>query len=296
MKKLFISIIFLGFVYTLIGQDRFSKVQITIVEITPQLFMLQGSGGNIGIFTGEDATIMIDDQYAPLFWKLKTAIRRIADHKVRYVINTHWHGDHTGGNASFAKDGAIIFAHENVRKRLSTDQFNKAFNRTTKATPKDAWPVVTFTSDMKLHINGEDIGIIHIEHAHTDGDAFVYFSNANVIHMGDTFFNKRFPYIDLGSGGSVAGLIKAVEKALMIVDEETKIIPGHGELASKSDLKMYHEVVNTVYNEVKEAFESGKSIEEIKAMGITQKHKGWGSGFISDERFIDIIWTDLDRN
>lgn len=279
----------------LVAQGRFDKVEIKATKVADGIYMLEGSGGNIGVITGEDGVLMIDSQFAPLSEKIKAAIAKLSTSDVKFLVNTHWHGDHTGGNNNFGSDGTIIIAHENVRQRLSTDQFNKAFNRTTKAAPKASWPTITFSEDTKIHFNGQDIGLIHGHNAHTDGDAFVYFAQANVIHMGDTFFNGRFPYIDLGSGGSVQGLIDAIKKAMMIVDDETKIIPGHGTMATKVELEQYLKVVESVYTRVKKAVNGGQSLEDIKAAGYTTEFEGWGSGFISDDRFIDIIWTDLSR-
>jgi len=293
MKNVILVLLFTFISINSYGQGRFDDVEIKTIEVAQNIFMLEGAGGNIGVIRGEDGILMIDSQYAPLSEKIKSAIAKISENEIKYLLNTHWHGDHTGGNNNFGSEGATIVAHENVRLRMSTDQVN--VNRTTNASPKTAWPVITFKEDMKLHFNNEDIAMIHIHNAHTDGDALVYFSNANVLHMGDTFFNGRFPYIDLGSGGTVQGLIDAIVKAKMIVDEETKIIPGHGALATQADLYKYHEVIIAVFEGVKNAIVEGQTLEEIKASGITKPYEGWGSGFISDERFLDIIWTDLNR-
>lgn len=195
------------------SQRDFSTVEIVVTNVADSIYMLEGSGGNIAVFTGEDGVLMVDNQFAGLSEKIKTTISDLSNHPVKYVLNTHWHGDHTGGNENFGNDGAIIVAQENVRARMSTDQFNKAFNRTIEASPKIAWPQITYSEDMQIHFNGESIMLIHVHDAHTDGDAFVYFPERNVLHMGDCFFNGRFPYIDLGSGGTVDGAIKAVQTA-----------------------------------------------------------------------------------
>ncbi len=279
----------------LLAQRDFSKVEISIEQVTENIYVLFGSGGNIGILAGEDGVIMIDDQYAPLSEKIEVAIQTISDHPVKYLLNTHWHGDHTGGNENFANKGATIIAHENVRERLSKDQNIKAFNRTVKAAPKVAWPVLTFSDKMSLHINGEDLLAIHVHNAHTDGDALMYFPNSNVIHMGDTYFNGRFPYIDLSSGGSVDGLVEAVNKALFLIDDGTKVIPGHGKLSNKKELTAYRDTIIKISTKVKEAVAAGKTIEEIKAANYTEGYEEWGSGFISSERFIDILYTDYSR-
>lgn len=280
------------FVYS----QGFDNVEITTHQVTDKIYMLEGRGGNVGVLVGDEGVIMIDDQFAPLSEKLKKAIADLSDHKVKYLLNTHWHGDHTGGNANFGSEGAIIVAHNNVRERLSTDQFNKAFNRTTEAAPKEAWPQITFTEDVQLHLNGETVMLIHVHNAHTDGDSFVWFPDSNVLHMGDTFFKDRFPYIDLGSGGTIAGYLNAAQTALMLTDSKTKIIPGHGPLATKMDLLRFYTMLNEMHVRVQEQIDMGKSIDEIKAAGLDKGYEDWGSGFINSERIVDIIWTDLTRD
>jgi len=276
------------------AQSRFDNVVIKTNKVTNNIFMLEGSGGNIGVFVGEDGVFMIDDQYAPLSEKIKAAIATLSDKEIKYLVNTHWHGDHAGGNENFGAAGATIVAHENVRKRLSTEQHNKAFNRTTPAAPKVAWPTITFEENMSLHLNGQKIMLIHVHNAHTDGDTFVWFPDSNVLHMGDCFFKDRFPYIDIGSGGSVSGALRAIEVAMMITDADTQIIPGHGTMAVKSDLLSYYQMLSTMYDRVKKEMVAGKTIDEIKTAGLTKDYEGWGAGFINDERIIDIIWTDID--
>ncbi len=278
-----------------LAQRDFSQVEIKVTLVTDHIYMMEGSGGNIAVLTGDDGTVMIDDQFAPLSEKIKAAVAELTKHPVTYLLNTHWHGDHTGGNENFGNDGAIIVAHENVRQRLSTDNIMKAFDRTVPAAPEAAWPKITFQDDMKIHFNDEDVMLLHVHHAHTDGDAFVYFMNQNVLHMGDCFFNARFPFIDLGSGGSIDGAIKAVETALMLTDTRTKIIPGHGQLARKSDLLKYYTMLVTMKGRVTDGMAAGKTLEEMKAAGLDKGYESWGEAFISGERFIDIIWSDLNR-
>jgi len=277
-------------------QAQFDEIVIKTTKITDQVYMLEGSGGNIALFDGPDGLLMVDDQFAPLSEKIKAAAKEISDQPITYLVNTHWHGDHTGGNENFGNEGALIIAHENVRLRKSTDQFNKAFNRTTPASPEIAWPKITFSEDMKLHFNGDDLLLLHVHNAHTDGDSFVYWPKNNVLHMGDCFFNERFPYIDLGSGGSVDGLIKAVEGALMIVDHKTVIIPGHGALANRMSLIKYYTMLKTMKSRVTEAIADGKTIDEIKVAGLDKGYETYGSGFINSERILDIMWTDFTRN
>jgi len=294
MKHLLI-IILSGMTVLSYAQRDFSTIEIKTTQIKPHIYMLEGSGGNIGVLTGEDGVIMIDDQFAPLSEKIKTAIGEISDQSVKYLLNTHWHGDHTGGNENFGNEGAIIVAQKNVRQRLSTEQTNKAFNRTTPPSPEAAWPQITFDEDMTIHLNGESVMLVHVHNAHTDGDAFVYFMDSNVLHMGDCFFNERFPYIDLGSGGSIDGAIKAVQTALMLSNHATVIIPGHGNLAHKADLLKYYTMLETMKDRVIDAMAAGKSIEEIKAGNLGEGYESWGEGFISLDKFIDIIWTDYNR-
>jgi len=294
MKYILFALICASNLNLIQAQSRFDDVVIKTYKLTEQIYMLEGSGGNIGVFVGEDGVFMIDDQFAPLSDKIKSAIKDLTDKEIIYLVNTHWHGDHTGGNENFGNDGAIIVAHENVRKRLSTEQHNKAFNRTTPPSPKIAWPSITFDENMSIYLNGEQMMLIHVHNAHTDGDAFVFFPNSNVLHMGDCFFKDRFPYIDIGSGGSVKGAIKAIETAMMMIDDDTKIIPGHGTMADKSDLAKYHLMLTTMYERVHEKVLAGKSIEEIKAANLTSDYPGWGDGFINDEKIVDIIWTSID--
>ena len=293
--KTLLSLFFLFLSIIVFSQQDFSKVEVTSEKITDNVYALFGSGGNIGVCIGDDGVLVIDDQYAPLTERIKAAISVLTGDAVKYVVNTHWHGDHTGGNKNFGNEGATIIAHKNVRERLSTEQVMKVFNRTVPASPKSAWPTITFDKDISLYMNGENIELIHVHNAHTDGDAFVYFTESNVLHMGDCFFKDRFPFIDLGSGGSVDGAIKAVSIALMLVDEETTIIPGHGTLATKVDLVNYSIMLHTMRDRVKKAMAENKSIDEIKAAGLDEGFEDWGSGFINAATFIDFIWTDLDR-
>ena len=295
MKNLLVTLLVVMICISIANaQSRFDDVVIKTNKVTENIYMLEGSGGNIGVFVGDDGVFMIDDQYAPLSEKIKAAIAELSDKPVKYLVNTHWHGDHAGGNENFGKNGATIIAHENVRKRLSTDQHSKAFNRTTPAAPSVAWPVITFAEDMNLHINGQQVMLIHVHYAHTDGDTFVWFPDSNVLHMGDCFFKDRFPYIDLGSGGSVSGALRAIEAAMMLTDADTQIIPGHGTMAAKSDLLSYYQMLSTMYDRVKKEMVAGKSVDEIKSAGLTDDYAEWGTGFINAERIIDIIWTDID--
>jgi len=275
--------------------QNMEDVEITTEKLTDNIYALFGRGGNIGLCVGEDGAILIDDQYAPLTEKISAAIAEITDKPVKFLINTHWHGDHTGGNENFGKKGALIFAQENVRNRMSKEQLREPERPNVPASPKVALPVVTFKEDLTFHLNGEEILVFHIHHAHTDGDAIVYFPKSNVIHMGDTFFNGRFPFIDLNSGGGVDGMIRAANKVLFLADDETKIIPGHGKVAGKPELRTFRDMLLSVRDRVKKAIKDGKSLEEIKTAGLTKEYEGWGSGFINPERFMEILYTDLSK-
>lgn len=280
---------------TISAQRDFSKVEIKTEKVADSLYVLFGSGGNIGIFHGPDGVVMIDDQFAPLSDKIEAVIQKIANQPVKYLLNTHWHGDHTGGNENFGNKGATIIAHDNVRERMSKEQNIKAFSRTVPASPKEALPVLTFSDDMTVHINDEAILAIHVHNAHTDGDALIYFTESNVLHMGDTYFNGRFPYIDLSSGGSIDGLIKATNQALFIIDENTKIIPGHGAVSNKKELMTYRDTLMGIRTKVKKAVDKGMTIEEIKAANFLEGLDEWGSGFINGDRFLDILFSDFSR-
>jgi glyoxylase-like metal-dependent hydrolase (beta-lactamase superfamily II) len=235
------------------AQGRFDKVEITVEKVTENLYMLQGAGGNIGISTGEDGVFMVDDQFAPLSEKIQAAINTISDKPVKFLMNTHFHGDHTGGNINFEAKGALIVAQDNVRKRLSE-------NKT------EGLPVITFSNDATFYMNGNDIFLTHVHNAHTDGDALVYFAQSNVLHTGDTFFNGRFPYIDLKRGGSLKGDIAAAKKGLMIINDDTKVIPGHGSLATKADYQSYHDMLVGINTNVSKAIKEGKTEDEVAAM------------------------------
>jgi len=231
-------------------------VKIEVIPVNDNIYMLVGAGGNIGVSIGEDGVFMIDDQFAPLSEKILASIKTLSEKPVKYLVNTHHHGDHTGGNSNFEKQGTLIFAHENVRKRLKEDEKN---------TDQSGLPIITFDNKMKLHLNGDDIMAVHVHNAHTDGDALIYFPKSNVLHTGDTFFNGMFPYIDLKSGGSVAGDIEAAKTGLMLINENTKIIPGHGPMASFADYEKYLKMLEGIHANVKDAIAQGKSREQILA-------------------------------
>ena len=291
----YIFTLILAFLFgNVIAQQK--DVQVDMKQVNGSIYMLEGKGGNIAFCIGEESVLMVDSQFEDMSEKISTALAEHSDKPVSLLINTHWHGDHTGGNGKFTDAGAKVMAHKNVRKRLTSENHMKAFNRTVPPAPENKWPVMTFNDENMLFLNGEEIFLFHVANAHTDGDAMVYFTTSNVLHMGDTYFNGRYPFIDLSSGGSINGLIAAVDKALFVCDDETKIIPGHGKLSNKSELMEYKKVLTTVKDAVQSAIAEGLSIEEIKEKKLSAEFdESYGTGFINPERFIDFIWTDLTR-
>ena len=279
------------------AQQDFSKVEIKTQKLTDTTYMLIGAGGNIGLSVGEDAVFMIDDQFAPLTPKILAAVKAITAKPVKFVLNTHWHFDHTGGNENLGKDGALIVAHNNVRKRMNSEQLIEFLGMPTKPSPKAALPVVTFSTDMSFHINGDEVVCLHMPRAHTDGDAIVHFVNSNVIHMGDIYFNGMYPFIDTSSGGTVAGVIAAVDRALAIARDDTKIIPGHGPLATKADLKAYRDMLAALSERVAKMMKEGKKLEEIVAAKVTADYdEKWGKGFLRPEKFSEMLVKNLLKN
>jgi cyclase len=274
--------------------EDYSKVTIKTTKLGDGLYMLEGAGGNIGVSVGDDGVIVIDDQFAPLTPKIQAAIAAISPKPIKFVLNTHWHGDHTGGNENLTSAGAVVVAHENVRKRMSTDQFIEAFKRKVPASPPKALPVVTFTSDITLHFNGEDIRVIHVDPAHTDGDSIVVFPKAKVVHMGDCFMTISYPFTDLSSGGNFDGFIAAADKALGIADDSYKVIPGHGALSAKGDLKGWRDMLSTIRTRVKKQADSGKSLEAIQKLKVTADwDEKWGTGFIKADQVVEFAYKAI---
>ncbi len=276
--------------------DKYKDVEIRTIKVCDGIYMLMGKGGNIGVSAGEDGVFLVDDQFAPLTEKIKTAIAGISDQPVRFLLNTHWHYDHTGGNENLGKDGVLIVAHDNVYKRMSKDSFIKAFNTTIPASPKAALPVITFNDTVTFRLNGEEIQVIYQHNAHTDGDSIVYFKEANVMHTGDIWFNGWYPFIDTSSEGSLDGVIRTVKHILTLVDGQTKIIPGHGELGDKKALQGYLEMLTTVRSRMLKLIDEGKTLEEIVALKPNADYDStWGLAFLKPEQFIRILHDTLTR-
>jgi glyoxylase-like metal-dependent hydrolase (beta-lactamase superfamily II) len=272
-------------------QPDFSKVEVKAEKVTDGIYVLTGAGGNIGLSVGKSGTFVIDDQYAPLTEKILAAIRAITPDPVRFVVNTHWHGDHTGGNENFGKAGALLVAHENVRQRMSAEQFNALFDRKTPPSPEAALPVVTFTDAITFHWNGDDIRVYHVPPAHTDTDSIVQFSKADVVHMGDVFFNGSYPFVDASSGGRVDGVIEAADRALAGTGAATRFIPGHGPLGTRADLQAYRDMLKALRDRVAALKAAGKSREAVIAARPTADQDAkWGGGFMKPDVFAGILY------
>ncbi len=289
-----LTLAFVALVPCAFAQQNFDNVQIEVVDVAEGVYMLLGSGGNIGVSAGDDGVFVIDDQYAPLTEKILAAIATVSDKPVRFVVNTHWHGDHTGGNENMGAAGAIIVAHENVRVRMSAEQFLEAFNNRVPPAPEAARPVITFTDAMTFHWNDDELHVFHVDPAHTDGDAIIHFKGANAVHMGDTYFSGMYPFIDVSTGGSIDGMIAAADEVLARIDDATKIIPGHGPLSNKAELRAYHDMLATVRDRVHKLISEGKSQEEVVAAKPTSDLDAeWGGGFMQPDVWVGIVYASM---
>ncbi|MBL6905827.1 MAG: MBL fold metallo-hydrolase [Gammaproteobacteria bacterium] len=263
--------------------DRFANVTIETVPVRGNISMLIGSGGNIGVSAGADGLLIIDDQYAPLAAKIKAALSQLGSDTPKFLLNTHFHGDHTGSNADFGV-ASIIIAHENVRGRLVAGD-----------SPSSALPVVTFDDDVTVHFNGENITLIHMPRGHTDTDSVVMFEDTNVIHMGDHFFNGSFPFVDIANGGTVQGYLVNLEKALSWIGDDTAVIPGHGPLGTKADLLAFYNVVKDTSTAIRVMKSQQMSVEEAVAAGLGGEYASWGQGFINEQRWIETVFASYPR-
>ena len=275
------------------GSD-FDKVEIKTQPLAGGVSALFGAGGNIGVLVSPDGVLLVDDQFAPLTPKILAAVKALSDKPVRLVLDTHWHGDHVGGNENLAQGGAVIVAQDNVRKRMTEGQVSKFFDRTTPPAKPAALPLVTFDRDVTLHLGEETIRALHVDHAHTDGDVIVRFEKANVVHMGDTFFSGFYPIIDLESGGSIDGMIAAADRALPLMDAATKVIPGHGPVSDRAGLVEYRAMLTGIRDAIRAQVKRGKSLAQVQAAKPTAPWDAkWGNGYLKPDRFTEIVFNSL---
>jgi cyclase len=274
------------------AQDQ--EVEYIPTQLSPTVTMIKGRGGNIAVSSGEDGVFIIDDQIQPLTDQLLEAIRSISDRPIRFVINTHYHGDHVGGNEAIGKGGAVIIAHDNIRERMSTDQFNYFWDKTTPAWPKESLPVVTFNDQVTLHLNGEAVNVVHVPRGHTDGDSIVFFPQSNVLHMGDIFFNGLYPYIDLDGGGTIQGMIAAVELGIGMADDKTQVIAGHGPMGDLQGLREYHAFLSKARDNVHALIDQGMSLEQaIEAEPTAEWDEILGKVWITPAQLVTFIYNSL---
>jgi cyclase len=271
------------------AQDM-SKVEVKAEQLAPGVAVLFGAGGNIGVSYGEDGTILIDDQFAPLTPKIQAAVSGLGAQPVKFLINTHWHGDHSGGNENFGKAGAVIMAHDNVRVRMG-QPFKRFDGSDAPASPAAALPVITYADGLKLHLNGEEVRVIAVPPAHTDGDSIIHWTKSNVIHMGDLFmFQISFPFVDTRSGGDVRGYVTAADKALALANDQTKIIPGHGAMATKADLQNHRNMIAGTIAKVEAGIKAGKTLDQIKAEKPADGYGVKADGFITADAFVEVVY------
>ncbi len=273
-----------------LAQDRFADVEIKATHVRGSVYMLEGAGGNIGVSVGDDGILIVDDQFAPLADKIRAALAKLGDGKLQFILNTHWHFDHTGGNVEFGPEAPII-AHRNVRERMAAGQ--ELLGRQVEPAPHEALPVITFDDSLTVHFNGEHIRVVHFPKAHTDGDSVVFFDKSNVVHMGDQLFAGRFPFVDLSSGGSVMGLERNIREILKDLPEDVILIPGHGPLSKQKDLEEYQQMLADSIELVRKKMDQGKSLEEIKEEGVPEGWADWGSGWIKADEWLETVHKSL---
>lgn len=272
--------------------EQQQQIIIKTIKASGNVYMLEGSGGNIGVSVGADGILIVDDQFAPLADKITAALKELSPGKLKFVLNTHWHGDHTGGNAIFGKESVII-SQDNVRKRMAVE--STVLGNKVPPSPKEALPVITFDKSLTVYFNDEEIRVIHFPNGHTDGDSVIFFTKSNVVHLGDDFFAERFPFVDMDSGGSVEGLIKNIGDVIAKLPADVKIIPGHGPLSTLNDLKAYHKMLITTTDIVRQKINKKMSLEDIKKEGLPAEWASWGTGFINTDRWIETIYKSYNK-
>jgi len=294
--SLLLLILFSGSTIAGFLDQDFSKITLKTTHVRGNIYMLEGvggfAGGNIGVSAGNDGILLVDDQLSPMTTKINVALAKINTGSLRFILNTHWHGDHTGNNAHFSEHATII-SHSNVRKRLMAEQNN--FFGKSPASPKEAWPLITFEQAINIHFNDEDIEFIHYPHGHTDSDAVVYFPNSNVAHLGDHFFNGIFPFVDLDTGGNAFSLTRNVGKIIESLPDDALVIPGHGGLSDMKGLRAYHAMLKATTTYVKNQAAEGESLEDIQFTGLPSEWTGWGGGFVNEAHWIKIIYLSMPK-
>ena len=294
MRKLVLLLL----VSSVFAQQRdFSKVEIKAIKVAGNVYMLTGAGGNIGVSVGEDGIVIVDDQYAPLAEKIRAALNElgVTNKAVRFVINTHYHGDHTGGNEFFGQAGTVV-AQDNVRKRLASGGVSGtggSLKMENKPAAKAALPIITFERDLTVHLNGDDIRALHFPAGHTDGDAIVFFPKANVVHMGDDYVRYGFPFIDVSAGGSVQGMIAAVEKVMAELPADVKVIPGHGEVSTVGEMREFLSMLKETSAVVQKGISAGKTLEQLKQEKVLAAWEKWSGSFINTDAFIETLYNSL---
>jgi len=295
IKKILLFITILIVSEISFADHHWKNIEYQTIQVRENIYAMMAEGGNVAVFIGDEGTFLIDDQFAPLTEKMLSEIKNLGGNTPRFLVNTHWHFDHTGGNENLGKAGTLIFAHDNVRKLLSEDNTIQVFNKELPASPREALPVITFSTDTSFHINSETVHAFHVHNAHTNGDSVVHFQKANVIHAGDVWFNGFYPFIDVEHGGSLMGMINAATTIINMADGETVIIPGHGPVGNKAALVEYRDMLVLVLDKLRTYKSQGKSVQEVVEAKPTQELDAiWGDGFLNPDQWISIVYSGLE--